>query len=90
MKDALLTALAGATAALRDDDAAAAAAALQQAAAACTEAQRRGLRLERSDVAALLDVHGRCLAAARGARATLDRALGTAGAARRAADAYRR
>lgn len=88
--DLLSTALAQATHALGEDDAIAAAVALQEAALACESALRQGLGLEPPHLAELMSIYVECRDEAAAARRRLCEALGAAGQARRAEDAYRR
>lgn len=86
----LSTALERATHALGRDDAIAAAAALQEAALACESALRQGLRLGPAHLVELKPIYAECRSAAEATQRRLSDALGAAGQARRAGDAYRR
>ncbi|GEJ59170.1 hypothetical protein [Anaeromyxobacter diazotrophicus] len=88
--EALAGALERAATALEAGDAPGAAAAMGEASRACQEAEARGERVAPAALAELTALHARCGQSAARARATLEQALESAGAARRAVSAYRR
>jgi hypothetical protein len=85
----LAEALGRAAAALDAGDALAAAAAMTDAGRACQQADTRGERVDGEAFLALAALHARCKLGEERTRATLEKALESAGSARRAATAYR-
>jgi hypothetical protein len=85
----LASALERAAAALEAEDAASASAALEEALRACATTDARGVKLDRAQLEILRALHRKGEAAAERAAEELERALGSAGSARRALSAYR-